>query len=224
MLTIPHAVEEVVKNKPFIESALVEGLINLSALARQLKPEIERKVGKDVNDSAIIMALNRLVPRLERIAYINTREVVRNIGDIIVRSNLRDYTFRNSATLYQRQAELLERAHEMKDIFCTFSQGIYETTLVVSNSISPLVADIFIGEHCIAQGSDLSSITIKLPLENTNCPGVYYYIFKELAWDNINVLEVISTTNEFTLVVSDKDIQNAFTILMEAKREAATKV
>lgn len=220
LLTIPHAVEEVVKKKPFIESALVEGLINLSALARQLKPEIERKVGKEVNDSAIIMALNRLVPRLERIAYISTREVVQNIGDIIVRSNLEDYTFRNSATLYQCQSELLRRIQEIKDIFCTFSQGIYETTLVVSSSISQLVDEIFAEEHKIAQGANMSSITVKLPLENTKCPGVYYYIFKELAWDNINVLEVISTTNEFTLVVSDSDIQNAFTILMDAKRDA----
>ncbi|MFQ8807075.1 MAG: hypothetical protein ACLR8Y_21010 [Alistipes indistinctus] len=61
MLTIPNAVEEVIKKKPFLEGALVEGLINLSALARQLKPEIEKQVGKAVNDSAVIMALNRLV-------------------------------------------------------------------------------------------------------------------------------------------------------------------
>ena len=62
MLTIPNAVEEVIKKKPFLEGALVEGLINLSALARQLKPEIEKQVGKAVNDSAVIMALNRLAP------------------------------------------------------------------------------------------------------------------------------------------------------------------
>lgn len=65
MLTIPNAVEEVIKKKPFLEGALVEGLVNLSALARQLKPDIEKKVGRPVNDSAVIMALNRLVPRLE---------------------------------------------------------------------------------------------------------------------------------------------------------------
>ena len=46
MLTILNAVEVVIKKKPFLEGALVEGLINLSALARQLKPEIEKKVGK----------------------------------------------------------------------------------------------------------------------------------------------------------------------------------
>lgn len=103
MLTIPNAVEEVIKKKPFLEGALVEGLINLSALARQLKPEIEKQVGKAVNDSAVIMALNRLVPRLELMSAMKFKKVVENIGDIIVRSNLADFAFTNSATLYEKR-------------------------------------------------------------------------------------------------------------------------
>lgn len=220
MLTIPNAVEEVIKKKPFLEGALVEGLVNLSALARQLKPDIEKKVGKEVNDSAVIMALNRLVPRLELMSAMKFKKVVENIGDIIVRSNLADFAFVNSPSLYEKQATLLDSVRNMKDVFCTFSQGIYETTLVVSSTIIPLVEEIFAAETNIAKTTSLSSITVKLPSENTICPGVYYYIFKELAWDNINIAEVISTTNEFTVVISDDDIHRAFTILMEAKRQA----
>ena len=116
---------------------------------------------------------------------------------------------------------LLDRVRTMKDVFCTFSQGIYETTLVVSSTIVGLVDEIFADENNIAKTVDLSSITVKLPAENTICPGVDYYIFKELAWDNINITEVISTTNEFTVVISDSDIHRAFTILMEAKRQVS---
>lgn len=220
MVTIPNAVEEAIKMKPFLEGALVEGLINLSALARQLKPQVEKKVGKSVNHSAIIMALNRLVPHLELTSQMKFKKVVQNIGDIIVRSNLADYAFTNSPTLYDCQAELLEGIHEMKDVFCTFSQGIYETTIVVSTTIVPFMEKIFQNETNISCTSNLSSITVKLPSDNSLCPGVYYYIFKELAWDNINILEVISTTNEFTVIVSDEDIHRAFSILMTAKRAA----
>lgn len=218
MVSIPVAVEEVVKKKPFLEGALVEKLINLSALARQIKPEVEEKIGKEVNDSAIIMALNRLVPRLELMSAMKIKKVVENMGDIVVRSNLSDYTFLNTSTLYSLQAKLLNEVHSLKNVFCTFSQGIYETTLVVSDSIMPLVDEIFADEKLICKNTNLSLITIKLPSDNTICPGVYYYLFKELAWDNINVVEVISTANEFTIVVSDKDIHRAFSILMEAKR------
>ncbi len=218
MMSIPVAVEEVIKKKPFLEGALVDGLINLSALARQLKPEVEQKIGKPVNDSAVIMALNRLVPRLELVSTMKIRKVVENMGDIIVRSNLADYTFINTSTLYTLQAKLLNQVNSLKNVFCTFSQGIYETTLVVSDSIVPLVEEIFVNERLICKNTDLSLITVKLPSDNTLCPGVYYCLFKELAWDNINVVEVISTSNEFTIVVSDEDIHRAFSILMEVKR------
>lgn len=183
-----------------------------------MKPDIEQMVGKEVNDSAVIMALNRLVPRLGIMSATKVKKVVENIGDITVRSNLADYTFINSSTLYDMQAQLLEHVNEMKNIFCTFSQGIYETTLIVSESIVPLVEETFKNEQKIAENRNLSLITVKLPSDNTVCPGVYYYLFKELAWESINVVEVISTTNEFTIVVSDADIQRAFSILMSAKQ------
>jgi aspartokinase len=47
---------------------------------------------------------------------------------------------------------------------------------------------------------------------------VYYFILKQLAWANIPLQEIISTTNEITLVVKEKDINNAFAILMDLKR------
>lgn len=221
MLSIPVAVETVIKRKPFLEGALVDGLINLSALARQLKPEVEKMVGKEVNDSAVIMALNRLVPRLELISTMKVKRVVENMGDIIVRSDLSDYTFINSPTLHNCQAELLNLIREQKNVFCTFSQGISETTLIVSESLNELVKQLFAEEQQIAENHDLSLITVKLPTDNTICPGVYYYLFKELAWDSINVVEVISTTNEFTIVVGDDDIHRAFSILMEAKKNVS---
>ena len=151
-------------------------------------------------------------------AAMKIKNLVENMGDIVVRSNLSDFTFLNTSTLYGLQARLLNEVHSLKNVFCTFSQGIYETTLVVSDSIVPLVKELFANERIISSNTNLSLITVRLPSENTACPGVYYYLFKELAWDNINIVEVISTANEFTIVVGDHDIHRAFTILMEAKR------
>lgn len=221
MTSIPTIVEEIIKKKPFLESALIDGLINLSSLARRIRPEVEKAANRDVNDGAIIMALNRLVPRLELLSHIKFQRIIENIGDIIVRSNLADLAYVNPKTLFACQAELLERIEGMKEIFCTFSQGVGETTLVVSSSIVPQVEAIFKNEEVISKMTKLSSITIKLPTENNLYPGVYYYIFKELAWDNINITELISTTNEFTVVINDADIHRAFSILMAVKKGAA---
>ena len=64
---------------------------------------------------------------------------------------------------------------------------------------------------------DLASITIKLPKENLDQSGVYYFILKQLAWANIPLQEVISTTHEMTVVVKEQDVNQTFAILMDLK-------
>ena len=218
-MTIPNAVESIIKKKPFLESALIDGIVNLSALSRQIKPRLEEMLGKDVNDGAIIMALNRLVPKLEMISILKFKSIMDNVGDIIVRSNLIDFSYINSKTMHHCQADLLDKIKTKTDVFCTFSQGIGETTLVVSSHIAPMVEDFFKDEELVERYTNLSSITVKLPKENSKYPGVYYYIFKKLAWDNINVVDVISTTSEFTIIVDDTNIHKAFSILMKIKNQ-----
>ena len=71
----------------------------------------------------------------------------------------------------------------------------------------------FPGGTTVSKAPNLASITVKLPEENSNCSGLYYYIFKKIAWEGINLLEVVSTTNEFTLIVSQDDIDKAFSVV-----------
>lgn len=168
-----------------------------------------------------MMALKRMGSRLELLSNMRFRRVIGHLGDVVVRSNLADLTYRNSPSLFRCQARLLEHVHESKEAFCTFSQGVGETAIVLSHSLVAAAEEIFRDERQVAKSDSLSSITLKLPAENSLYPGVYYYIFKELAWDNINMVELISTTNEFTVVVHDDDIHRAFSILMDVKRGAA---
>ena len=107
MKTISSAVSEYIKSKPFLSSALSEGIINLTSLSRTIKPEIEEILRKNINHGAIVMALNRLSLNLE---FQHTQKIVRvikNIGDITVRSNLTDYNFKVSETLMNNQSDIL---------------------------------------------------------------------------------------------------------------------
>ena len=46
----------------------------------------------------------------------------------------------------------------------------------------------------LSKTEDLSAITMKLPEDNVKTEGVYYFILKKLAWKNITIEEVVSTT------------------------------
>lgn len=216
MLTISQAVEKVVKVKPFMVESLTDGLINISSLARNIAPTVSQMTGKEIKSGAIIMALNRLVPHLQNSECQFNKSMFNMLEDIIVRSNLTDFTFRNSLTLFDANTNLME---ELKGntTFYTMVRGVFESTLVVGSDFVKIVEKHFEGEECTFRNDNLSAITLKLPASNVQAVGFYYQIMKFIAWEGINVKEVISTTNEFTIVVSDDDVDRAFALLKNLK-------
>lgn len=213
MKSISSVVENIIKEKPYLEEALAQDLINISSLARAIQPEIEAATKKEVREGAIIMAIKRIHPILRFELENKIKQTIKALGDITVRSNLVKYTFKNSPTLIVRQSQLLDHIGGSQDIFYTYSQGVYETTIILSNTVEDKTDEYFRGETLISKAPKLASITVKLPVENANCSGLYYYIFKKVAWEGINLLEVVSTTNEFTLIVSQDDIDKAFSVV-----------
>ncbi|QWX83930.1 aspartate kinase [Cellulophaga sp. HaHaR_3_176] len=217
MKTISSVVENYIKKKPFLQSALAQGIINLTSLSRIVKPEIESELGKDIRNGAIVMALKRLSDDLEFRATHKIIKVLKNIGEITVRSSLTDFTFLLSDSILENQRLLLKEVNKDKDVFYTSSRGVNELNIVVSNSLDKTVEELFESERCTQKAENLSSITVKLPSENVSVPGIYYFIFQRLAWEGIVLYEVISTTNEFTILVDDEHVDIAFKTIKDLK-------
>ncbi|CAM1352464.1 hypothetical protein [Tenacibaculum crassostreae] len=217
MKTIQEAVEITIRKTPFIEEALNEKLINVSSLAREILPEVSKLLKKEIKVGAVMMAINRLSPANELRVRKNIKRLALNLGDVIVRSDLCDFTFKNTTSLLKEIAKILSKSADSNDYFLTVSQGIFETNIVTSKNLQPFVEEIFKKETLINNVNDLASITIKLPKENLDQSGIYYFILKQFAWANIAVQEVISTTHEMTIVVKERDVNETFSILMDLK-------
>ncbi len=217
MKTVSSIVENYIKTKPFLLNALSQGIINLTSLSRNMMDELKNDFGKDVKQGAIVMALKRLSEDLDFRVNYNILKVLKNIGEITVRSSLTDYTFAVSDSILNKQADLISEIDLHSDIFYTSSRGVNETNIVVSKSVNHLVDKHFASEKLIQKLDDLASITVKLPKENIVIPGIYYYIFQRLAWEGIIINEVISTSNEFTILVNDEQVDVAFKVIKDLK-------
>ncbi len=216
---LSKVIERLINQSPFIQEAISEGLINISSLARKLNPEISKVTGKEVSDSAIIMAIKRMPPGTNQKIERRIKNFMADLGDLIVRSNLVKSTFNNYVGISQDQAKFLTQIKDISDNFYTVSRGVAETTIITNEQFKGQITSIFNQSQLISESSDLSSITMKLPPVNSEISGVYYYLLKKLAWEGINLAEVISTTNEFTIVVDTKIVSKAFTVLMDLKTE-----
>ena len=75
----------------------------------------------------------------------------------------------------------------------------------------------FKNEIFIAIQEGLTAISISLPEDNSKIAGLYYHFFKRLAWEGVVLYEVISTTNEFTILVEDEVVDKAFSAVKGLK-------
>lgn len=214
-------IDKLINQSPFIQEAISEGLINISSLARKLNPDIQKVLGKEVSDSAIIMAIKRMPPGANQKIELKIKNFMRELGDLIVRSNLVKYTYKNYVGISQDQAKFLAQIKDISDNFYTVSRGVSETTIITNAQFADKIEVMFQKESLISEMSNLSAITMKLPEINTEISGVYYYLLKKIAWEGINLAEVISTTNEFTVVVDTKTVSHTFTVLMDLKSETS---
>ncbi|MDA7711918.1 aspartate kinase [Flavobacteriaceae bacterium] len=218
MKTIASEVTAYIKDKPFLASSLAQGIINLTSLARLIQPQIEATLHKKANRGAIVMALKRISDTMEFTFTKKIVNVLKNLGDITVRSSLVDYNFKVSESLLVAQAKLLAEIENKKDVFYTSSRGVAESNIIVSQNIAPLVDSLFSKEICHYKEEDLSSITVKLPTENVTIPGIYYFIFQRLSWEGVNLNEVISTSNEFTILMAESQVNTAFEVIKNLKK------
>lgn len=217
MKTVSSIVENYIKTKPFLLNALSLGIINLTSLSRNIMSELESEFGKEVKQGAVVMSLKRLTEELDFRLNHKINKVIKNIGEITVRSALTDYTFSVSETVLNKQAELIADINGFPDVFYTSSRGVNEINIVLSNSVNALVDKHFVNEKLIQKLENLASITVKLPKENIVVPGIYYFIFQRLAWEGVIINEVISTSNEFTILVSEEQVDVAFKVIKDLK-------
>ena len=212
MKTIASCVENLIRHQPFVEDALSRKIINYSALAEDFQPKIEQELGRSINSGSIVMALRRYFPR-KRIKD----KQLRDLGDITVRSGITDFTFLNSTTILDSQSRLLEAVKNIPKAYFTYSSTFHESNILVSNALTELVKTEFATETCVMVKSDLSSLSIALPENNSKTVGLYFYIFKLLAYEGIPIFEMLSTSNYFTLFLEKEYVNQAFALVNEIK-------
>jgi len=211
MITVPQAVEKIVRRSRYLTEALSKNLINASSLARYMKPEVETLVYKNVTLGSIIVAVKRMQKSFKSAGY-KQITIFKEAPDMIVRSNLTLIYVKNSQGLIQKLSKI-EMSGQNFQKKALFTYGRVETTILTNKINLENIGKILKEEETIQTFPNVSSITIHLPHEALLSPGIIYFFLKSLAWEEVNILDILSTHTELTLIFSPKDINSAFAIL-----------
>lgn len=214
MLSIATKVERIVLESSFLTEGLRRGLINLSELARQLQPQLESDLWKPVGQAAVVMALRRVAERLpQQPSPSRAIALVRKTGELTTRTELTEYTFRHSDSIHECHRALLARAEPMRGAFVTVTRGVNEVMIICSRPLTPVVEQVFAGERLLARQDNLNAVTLHLSPDTSREPGIYHTILKQLAWDKINLVNMICTYTELTLLLEQDQTGAAFSVL-----------
>lgn len=214
MKTITTCVHDIIRHQPFLDDAIARDIVNFSGLAADIQEQVEKEMRKPVKQGSIIMALRRYAPKRTKINMKNLRE----LGDIVVRSGITEYTFLNSKTIIANKARLLEAVKDQSGVYLNYSSNYQESNILVSSTLTDLVEKCFRNEVRVSVKDELSSITIALPKNSSQTVGLYFYIFKLLAYEGIPVFEMISTSNYFALFLEKEYVNKAFLLMNEIKQ------
>ncbi|MCL5010138.1 MAG: hypothetical protein M1289_00860 [Patescibacteria group bacterium] len=220
MITVPEATKTVIKRSRYLSEALAKNIINISALADYIKPEIEHMLMKKVSRASLTMSIKRIKTKAPfRPKY---TQLINSPPEMILRSNLALISVLNSEKLYSSCFEFFSQYPIQGKQFFALSEGFSETTLIMSGALKSKMKKMLGRETVLVEKTNLASVTIQLPKNAIDTPGMTYFFLKSLAWEEINIVELISTSFELTLIFAEKDINAAFHILKSLFRPPRT--
>ncbi|MFH1642001.1 MAG: hypothetical protein ABIC04_03815 [Nanoarchaeota archaeon] len=211
MVTVSHLVKYIIKDKPFLQEALANKLISYGNLAEQLRPKIQEELGKDVKHSAVVMALRRYSDELEK-----EHDKVKPFNyksEIIMKTNICDICLLRKPDLMSKLHKLYTMVDFDKGDTLNIILGNFEVSIITNEKYKSKFLDFLKGEKVITKESNLVALTMRFSDDFIHTPGVIFNTIRKLAWENINIFEVVSTLSELTLILRKADSMKAYDAL-----------
>ncbi len=209
--SVSSCVKRIIDKTPFIHEMLVRGILSFSNYASSIKEEVEENYGKSVKHSAIVMAIRRYGEELK--TRENSEKKVNVDYEIVMKTKICDLNIVRNDKFLSKLTKLYHEVSTEKGDFLNVSLGSHEISVAVSEKYGDVVDEISLGEEILHRKDDLVALSLVFSGEFMATPGIVYEAVRKLAWEVINVIEIISTKNELTFVINRTDSMKAFDVL-----------
>lgn len=208
MLKITNAILEIIDSNDFLSFGFSENLLNLTQVAKHIKPFIESRIKKEISLQSIIMNLSRISRRK---LVISKKSIKFKIDKLTICSWL-------SCITYQNIIKVEEKIHEIyyliKKInwYITIAQWANEVTIIFETKFLGDIKEIIKSKEKNLVGN-ISAIWISFNKIYANIPWLLKNLIQAVSMQWINITEMSSTYTEFTFYIDSKDTSLCFDTL-----------
>ena len=209
--SINGTVKDIISKDISFQDSLHRGYCNISALARILKPQVDKILNKKVNIESIVTALKRS----RKIYKIHERRRISLIlaGSVIsVKTDVAKLSTSKSKNTIEIIAKALKRN---ADNFISISESILSITLVFDYALLDYVKAMFTYQDILEVESDLAAIIVHSPEGIIKTPGCAIAFYNQLATRHINIEDTVSCYTDTIVLVKMSDVGKAFNALTD---------
>lgn len=210
MIKVSDIVEQLIKTDELALESLREGLLNLSAYADKILPQVRNATFNEAKKGTIVVALSRLSKTLASDKTPSLKPELK-LTDIGVKSSLAGIVFDKTADIQRKIAVLHPFQISLDDMF-SVSEGPSEVTLICTEKSKEKILKSFDTKPKYVF-EDLVALTVKYSEQYAKMPNIYYVLVSALAHKRINIVEIVANFTEVSFIIKKEDMEEALKAL-----------
>jgi len=211
-------VKEVIENDLSLQDALGRRYGNYTAIARLIKPKVERDIGRKVNFESLVTSVKRVKPRLQLaqggIEGVMAGSVV-NVRTDVAKLNL------------EKTKRSLEAARTVmatyQEEFLQISESNSAITMIFDQKLLEEIHKKFNDDDVLDEQADLAAIIVHSPTEIVRTPGVVLAIYAKIAENHINIEDTVSCFTDTIVVIRMDEVARTFSTLTDLIADCRAK-
>jgi aspartokinase len=209
-MSIPEIVREIITRNRSIYDCMKMDLINYTALAVKIQPEIEKVLGSSVNLNTIVVAIKRYADSFEIKEDIKEESVLKN-ARLVLTDGMMDIKFSVKDSAEMDPVSILDKFSKITSNYEFFRLSDSFRFLTEDiESIRQIFENIPNRENMFSTG--LAKIRITIPI-NQNQSDVVSYVAEILHDNGIELVNAFFSQDSIIIILNERDASRAYEIL-----------
>ncbi|HEY4681417.1 MAG TPA: ACT domain-containing protein [Nitrosarchaeum sp.] len=209
-LSVPDVVRDIITRNRSIYDCMKMDVINYTALAVKIQPEVERLLGNPINLNTVVVAIKRYADSFETKEDVKEQSVLKN-SRLSLTDGILDVSFSLDEMGEQETMNLMNKFSELKsdyeffrltDSFRLLTEDLVDVRQLIESF--PGAKNFF--------NTGLAKIKIRIP-QDQNRSDVVSYVAEILHSNGIELINAYFSQDDIVAVLNEKDASRAYELL-----------
>ena len=209
-MSVPEVVREVITRNRSIYDCMKMDLINYTALAVKIQPEIEKILGNSVNLNTIVVAIKRYADSFEIKEEMKEESVLKN-ARLSLTDGMMDVRFSVKDSNEMDPMSILDKFSKVTDDYEFFRlSDSFRFLTEDMDDIRRIFSDVSERDDMFSTG--LAKIRISIP-SSQNQSDVVSYVAEVLHANGVELVNAFFSQDSITIILNERDSSRAYDIL-----------